>query len=135
MQCNQYVKPINLKFKISPKIPILHVVNNTLEALAKSYKNTILMWTDFQNSLTWLTGMKKLIFYSNNFFGSGQFFDPWNLKNRSENGWSQKSCYNEKSVFSHPSTARRNFVNLSLLVLYFLQFLARASNGHHYSKR
>ena len=31
------------------------------------------MWTDFQNSLTWLTGMKKLIFYSNNFFGSHHF--------------------------------------------------------------
>ena len=28
---------------------------------------------DFKNSFVWLTGMKKLIFYSNNFFGSGHF--------------------------------------------------------------
>ena len=28
---------------------------------------------DFKNYLTWLTGIKELIFHFNNFFGSGHF--------------------------------------------------------------
>ena len=28
---------------------------------------------DFKNYLAWLTGIRKLIFHSNNFFGSGHF--------------------------------------------------------------
>ena len=34
----------------------------------------------FQKSFAWLTGMKKLIFYFSDFFGSGHFFDPSQLK-------------------------------------------------------
>ena len=52
----------------------VHVVNTLLsidlswsngchfKALAKYYKNTTLVSTDFQNSLMWLTGVKKLFF-------------------------------------------------------------------------
>ena len=34
----------------------------------------------FQKSFAWLTGMKKLIFYFSDFFGSGHVFDPSQLK-------------------------------------------------------
>ena len=50
------------------------------EALARKCKNTTPMWTNIKYSFAWLTGMWKLIFYDNNFFGSGLFFDPWYLK-------------------------------------------------------
>ena len=38
------------------------------------YKITAPVWMDFKNSFTWLTGMKKQIFYQNNFFWFRPFF-------------------------------------------------------------
>ena len=46
-----------------------------VEAQAKNYKNKAYLLTDFKNSFTWLTRMKKLIFYYNNLFGSGHFLN------------------------------------------------------------
>ena len=48
------------------------------EVKAQTYncENKASVRTNFKNSFTWLTGMKNLIFYANNFFGSGHFFDP-----------------------------------------------------------
>ena len=37
---------------------------------------------DLKNSFAWLTGMKKRIFDFNEFFGSGHFFDPWELESK-----------------------------------------------------
>ena len=48
--------------------------------MARNCKNTRQVWIDIKYFFTWLTGMKKLIFYVNNFFGSGHFFNPWYLK-------------------------------------------------------
>ena len=43
------------------------------KAPAKNYENRAWVCMDFKNYLAWLTGIKKLIFHSNNFFGSGHF--------------------------------------------------------------
>ena len=43
------------------------------EAPKKSPENKATAWTDFKNVFAWLTGMKKMIFYSNDFFGLGHF--------------------------------------------------------------
>ncbi len=77
---------------------------------------------DFKNSFAWLTGMKKLIFYFNNFFGSGHFLIHQIWKNRLKNSRSQKSCCNQKSVFSCQSTTQKNFWNPITLVMYFHNF-------------
>ena len=44
-----------------------------LEAQEKGYEITTPVWMDYKNSFAWLTGVKKLIFYHNNFFASGHF--------------------------------------------------------------
>ena len=44
-----------------------------VEARANNCENKASLWTDFKNSFAWLTGMKKLIFDYNNFFGSSYF--------------------------------------------------------------
>ena len=48
----------------------------------------------------------------------------WNMRSekRSKNSWSQKSCHNQKSVFSCPSTVQRNFWNPFTPVIYFYNF-------------
>ena len=61
-----------------------------VEAQANNYENKASVWTNFKNSFAWLTGMKKLIFYYNNFFGSGSFFYPWYVRNRPKNDRNQK---------------------------------------------
>ena len=43
------------------------------KAPAKNYENRVGVCMDFKNYLAWLTGIKKLIFHFNNFFGSGHF--------------------------------------------------------------
>ena len=45
-----------------------------VEAQANNYEN------NFKNSFAWLTGMKKVIFGYNNFFGLGQFMTYYTLK-------------------------------------------------------
>ena len=62
--------------------------------------------------------MKKLIFHKTNFFGSGHFLIHEILKNRPKSDCSQKSYYNEKSVFAWPSTSQRNIRILFMLWLY-----------------
>ena len=76
-------------------------------------------WTKFKNSFVRLTGMTKQIFHSNNFLGSGHFLVHFLRSHGSKNDRSQKSYLNEKSVFSCPSTSRRNFWILLMLWLYF----------------
>ena len=93
-----------------------------LEALEKSYKNTSPVWMDFKNSFAWLIYMKKLIFDYNNFFGSGYFLTYFFRSDGSKNGRSQKSCCNQKSVFSCQSTTQKNFWNPITLVMYFHNF-------------
>ena len=80
------------------------------------------MWLDFKNSFAWLTGTKKLIFDYNNFFGSGHFLIHQIWKNRLKNSRSQKSCCNQKSVFSCKSTTQRNFWNPFTPVMYSCNF-------------
>ena len=73
-----YVKPIALKFKSNPEIPILYVASimstnfQTKILSPKNCKNTTLLWMDFRNSFTCLTGMIKLTFFLN-FSNSGHF--------------------------------------------------------------
>ena len=43
------------------------------KAPAKNYENRARVCMDIKNNLAWLTGIKKLIFHSNNFFGSSHF--------------------------------------------------------------
>ena len=93
-----------------------------LEALEKSYKNTSPVWMDFKNSFAWLIYMKKLIFDYNNFFGSGYFLTYFFRSDGSKNGRSQKSCCNQKSVFSCQSTTQKNFWNPITLGMYFHNF-------------
>ena len=66
--------------------------------------------------------MKNLIFDYNNFFGSGHFLIHQIWKNRLKNSRSQKSCCNQKSVFSCKSTTQGNFWNPFILVWYFYDF-------------
>ena len=56
------------------------------------FKNKASVWTNFKNFFAWLTGMKKLIFYYYEFFGSGHFFDPSNLKKWPKIDPSKKIC-------------------------------------------
>ena len=111
-QCEfpNYVKPIALKFKINPEIPILHVVNTMptnfqsilspgilapFETLAKNYKNTAPVCMDFKYSRCVL-GIKKLIL---------------------------------KTSFLMPIKHAKEFFKSVPTGVVFLQFLARASNG------
>ena len=96
-----------------------------LEAMEKSYKDTSPVWMDFKNSFAWLIYMKKLIFDYNNFLT--YFF----RSDGSKNGRSQKSCCNQKSVFSRKSTTQRNFWNPFTPVMYscnFFQVLLMATS-------
>ena len=64
-------------------------------------------------------GMKKLIFHWNNIFGSGHFLVYFLRSHGSKIDRSQKIYFNEKSVFSCPSTSRRNFWIFFMPWLYF----------------
>ena len=48
-------------------------LHSGVKAWSNSCENKASEWTDFKNSFTWLTCMKKLIFWYNDFFGSGHF--------------------------------------------------------------
>ena len=77
---------------------------------------------DFKNSFAWLISMKKLIFCFNKFFASGYFLTYFFRSDGSKNGRSQKSCCNQKSVFSCKSTTQRNFWNPFTPVMYSCNF-------------
>ena len=82
-------------------------------------KIMILLCTEIKNFCTWLTGMKKLIFYFNRFFCSGHFWSfckIWWIRKMTR---AKKICLNEKSVFSCLSSTRRNFWNSFIQRLYF----------------
>ena len=55
-------------------------------------ENKASVCTNFKNFFVLLTGMKKLIFYYYEFFGSGHFFDPSNLKKWLKIDSSKKNC-------------------------------------------
>ena len=77
----------------------------------------------------WLTGMKKLIFYVNDFFGSGYFFDPWYLKNDQKIPGT-KNFFVSKNQFCHARQPCKGFFEICIV---FSHFSARASNGPQYS--
>ena len=79
------------------------------------------MWTNFKNFSDGCEKSDSLLWQ---LFSLQPFFHPWDLKKRSKNGRTQKSCYNQKSVFSRPSTTWRNFWNPFTPVLYFYNFWA-----------
>ena len=54
--------------------------------------------------------MKKLIFDFNDFFGSGHFFDPWDLKKWPKNDRSQKIQKSQKSFFFMPVNHAKKFL-------------------------
>ena len=89
------------------------------EAPNFSHENKATAWTNFKNFFAWLTGMKKLIFYLNDFFGSGHFFDPWHLKKWPKNDRSQKIQNTKKLLSSCPLTTQRNFWNPFILWPFF----------------
>ena len=65
--------------------------------------------------------MQKMIFHlmKSNFFGSSHFLVYFLRSNGSKNDRSQKIYFYEKSVFTCPSTSRRNFWILLMLWLDF----------------
>ena len=73
--------------------------------------------------------MKKLIFYVNNFFGSGYFFDPWYLKNDQKIAGT-KNFFVSKNQFCHVRQPCKGFFEICIV---FSHFSARASNGPQYS--
>ena len=92
-----------------------------IKGLANNCQNKTSLWTDFKNSFLWLTGMKKLIFGINNFFGSGHFLIHFFWKKWSKNDRSKKIFWIQKSVFSYISNAQKKFWNPCL----FSDFLAK----------
>ena len=86
-----------------------------IKGLANNCQNKTSLWTDFKNFLAWLTGMKKLIFGINNFFGYGHFLIYVLCKKRSRNDRSQKIFCIQKSVLSYISNAQTIFLNSCLL--------------------
>ena len=84
-----------------------------------SHKNKVREWTKFKNFFARLMGMTKVNFRLSNFFCSGHFLTYFLRCHGSKNDQSQKSYFNEKSVFSCLSTWRRNFWIFFMLWLYF----------------
>ena len=97
--------------------------------MARNCKNTRQVWIDIKYFFMWLTGMKKLIFYVNDFFGSGYFFDPWYLKNDQKIPGT-KNFFVSKNQFCH---ARQLCKGIFEICFVFLYFFVRASNSSHYS--
>ena len=93
-----------------------------IKGLENNCQNKTSLWTDFKNSFAWLTGMKKLIFGINNFFGSGHFLIYFFWKKWSKNDRSKKIFCLKKSVFSYISNAQQKFCNPCL----FSHFLGKS---------
>ena len=53
----------------------------------------------FKNSFAWLTGMKKVIFGYNNFFGLGHFMTHYILENRPKNDRNKKVIVSKNCSF------------------------------------
>ena len=64
----------------------------------------------FQNPFAWLTGMIKLIFDFSDFFGSGHFFDPSQLKKMAKKDRSKKIQKSKKSCFFMPIDHTKKFL-------------------------
>ena len=107
---------------IFKKFALKMVELSCIKGLANNCQNKTSLWTDFKNSFSWLTGMKKLIFGINNFFGSGHFLIYVFWKKWSKNDRSKKIFCIQKSSFSFISNAQKKFWNPCL----FSQFLAKA---------
>ena len=78
---------------------------------------------------TWLTGMKKLIFYVNNFFGSGHFSDLWYLK-KDQKMTGTKNFFASKNQLCHVHQPCKGIFEMCFV---FTHFFVRASNGRQYS--
>ena len=104
------------------QFPVCNIVcNNTPPEILKyivSHEKKNRGWTKLKNSFVRLTGMTKLIFHSQNFLGSGHFLVHNLRPHGSKNDRRQKSYFNEKSLFSCPSTSWKNFLTLLMLWLY-----------------
>ena len=87
------------------------------------------MWIDIKYFFMWLTGNKKLIFYINNFFGSGHFFDPWYLK-KDQKMAGTKIFFVSKNQSCH---ARQTYKRIFEIWIVFSHFSARGWNGPQYS--
>ena len=57
---------------------------------AYNCENKVSLLIYFKNSFAWLTGMKKVIFGYNNFFGLGYFLTHYVLKNRPKSDQNKK---------------------------------------------
>ena len=100
------------------------------EVQENSSENKASAWTNFKNSFAWLTGMKQLIFYFNNFFCSGHFLVIFYYLMDQKNDRSQKIHKSKKSVFSCLSTTRRNFWNSFILRPYFQSCFPKLQMAH-----
>ena len=87
----------------------------SVKVLTKNFENT--RW--ISKFLAWLKHMRELIFKMLKIFGWGYFLTIFCINHESKNDPSQKSCYNQKSVFLCPSTMRRNFLNSFIMRPYF----------------
>ena len=74
---------------------------------------------DFKNSFAWLTGMKKLIFYFNNFFGSGHFLIHQTLTKGQKSAGSKKFV-KIKNQFFHARQPRIEIFEIHSLLGCFL---------------
>ena len=86
----------------------------------------------FKNSFAWLMGLTELIFGYKNFFGSGlflTFFLIWWIQKMPQ----AKKDVNIKNQFLHARQPRERILIFVHTGVVFLQLLARASNGSHYS--
>ena len=73
---------------------------------------------DIKYSFSWLTGTKKLIFYVDNFFALGHFFDPSYLKKDQKRAETKIFLY-PKISFVRPISREKEFLKY---VLYFQTF-------------
>ena len=76
-----------------------------------------------------LTGMNKLIFYVNNFFDFGHFFDPWYWK-KDQKIAGTTHFFASHNPFCHARQPRKEIFEICIV---FSHFFSMASNCLHYS--
>ena len=116
--CNDLSQKIFWK-NVSP------IWNNCSKFWENSSGKKAFIWMDFKNSFVWLSGMEKLIFNFNEFFGSLHFLVFFQDLMDRKTDRSQKSHFSQKSGFTCPSTKRRNFWNPFILRPYFYNSLSK----------
>ena len=119
---------------IFKKFALKMVELSCIKGLANNCQNKTSLWTDFKNSFTWLTGMKKLIFGINNFFGSGHFSIYRFWKKWSKNDRSKKIFCTQKSALSYISNAQKKFWNRCLFSNFWAKTLIELSSTNFKAK-